>query len=54
MPYIHTHDNTRVFFVDTRVGRPIVFVASDRVAGIALVSGNHPVSDEDGRQPRRH
>jgi non-heme chloroperoxidase len=28
MPYIHTPDNTRLFYIDTHVGRPIVFVAS--------------------------
>jgi non-heme chloroperoxidase len=28
MPYVHTRDNTRLFYIDTHVGRPIVFVAS--------------------------
>lgn len=28
MPYLHTRDNTRLFYLDTHVGRPIVFVAS--------------------------
>ncbi|HET7220112.1 MAG TPA: alpha/beta hydrolase [Vicinamibacterales bacterium] len=27
MPYLHTRDNTRLFYIDTHVGRPIVFVA---------------------------
>ena len=28
MPYLHTRDNTRLFYLDSKVGRPIVFVAS--------------------------
>jgi non-heme chloroperoxidase len=28
MPYVHTRDNTRLFYIDTHVGRPIVFIAS--------------------------
>jgi pimeloyl-ACP methyl ester carboxylesterase len=28
MPYLHTRDNTRLFYIDTLAGRPIVFVAS--------------------------
>jgi pimeloyl-ACP methyl ester carboxylesterase len=28
MPYLHTRDNTRLFYIDTHVGRPILFAAS--------------------------
>ena len=28
MPYIHTRDHTRVFYLDAGAGRPIVFIAS--------------------------
>lgn len=28
MPYFHTPDNTRLFYIDTHAGRPMVFVAS--------------------------
>jgi pimeloyl-ACP methyl ester carboxylesterase len=28
MPYLHTLDNTRLFYMDTAIGRPVVFVAS--------------------------
>jgi pimeloyl-ACP methyl ester carboxylesterase len=28
MPYVHTRDHTRLFYLDTHVGRPVVFVAS--------------------------
>ena len=28
MPYVHTPDNTRLFYIDTHVGRPMLFVAS--------------------------
>ena len=28
MPYVETRDNTRLFYLDTHVGQPIVFVAS--------------------------
>ncbi len=28
MPYIHTRDNTRLFYMDTEAGRPLVFASS--------------------------
>jgi pimeloyl-ACP methyl ester carboxylesterase len=28
MPDVHTRDNTRLFYIDTQAGQPIVFIAS--------------------------
>ena len=28
MPYVQTGDNTRLFYIDTHAGRPVLFVAS--------------------------